>query len=299
MTGGWTLVVLGAGAGSRYGGPKQLEAVGPSGEVLADYTIWDAHRAGAGRAVFVIRPEHEPLFRDQHARWAGRIPISYVHQRLDDLPAPFQPPPGRSKPWGTTHAVLAAAGTLNGPFAVANADDRYGAEALRSIAGFLAAPNAAAALVSYTLGETLSSHGGVSRALLATGAEESLVGISEVSDLRWVDRAARVVVGHRGASEMILTGDEPVSLNLWAFTSAAVRPLRRAFGAFLVDQGESLTAECQLPVAVDVLVGQQALRVRVLPGGTGWFGITHAEDLPSVRDAVRRLVERGEYPERL
>jgi hypothetical protein len=297
----WTLVVLAAGLGSRYGGTKQLEAVGPSGETLADYTIWDARNAGAVAAIFVVREGHEAVFRTHHARWAERLPIRYAHQRLDDLPPSFEVPPGRTRPWGTTQAVLAAARMLNGPFAVANADDCYGADALQSIGRFLEAPDAGAALVTFPLRETLSPHGGVSRALVDSDATGFLTRIREVHDIEAGPgvRTTLTVTGRRGAVPVALRGDEPVSMNLWGFTQLAVRPLRNAMTAFLVDQGTSTTAECQLPVAVNVLVEHDAVRVRVLSGGTGWVGLTHAEDRVGTEAAIRDLVVRGVYPTNL
>ena len=280
---GWTLVVLAAGMGSRYGGVKQLEPFGPAGEALSDYALRDAARAGATQAVFVIRPGLEEAFLAHHERVRPPIPVRYVHQDFSSLPA------GRTKPWGTTHAVLAAAPVLDGPFAVVNADDWYGPEAYRGIAAFLAAAGGAAAelgLVGYRLLDTLSEHGGVSRGIIETDREGWLTRIREVTGLR---QEGGVVTGLRGDEALRFTGGEPVSMNCWAFTTAALPLLASAFSRFLAAHGGSVTAECPLPETVQELVSRGEARVRVLRGGREWFGVTHPADRPAVVARLRGL----------
>ena len=292
----WTLVVLAAGVGSRYGGTKQLDTVGPAGETLSDYALYDAVRCGAAAAVFVIRPDLEPLFRAHHARWQGRIPMGYAHQRLDALPPGFLPPPGRTRPWGTTHAVLAAADRLHDPFAVINADDFYGRDALVTLGKFLSgAPllPAVIGLVPYPLRDTLSTHGGVSRGILEVDAAGELVRIAELTDI--ADRGGQLT-GRRGETEVALRGDEPVSMNCWGFTPAALPLLAARFTRFLEGNGESNTAECPLPDSVQAVVETGTVSVRVLAGAEHWFGVTHPADRPAVVEQLRRLTAARHYP---
>lgn len=278
---GWTLVVLAAGLGSRYGGVKQLEPFGPAGEALSDYALRDAAAAGAMAAVFVIRAELEPAFRAHHERTPPPLPVRYVHQDLSTLP------PGRTKPWGTTHAVLAAAPLLDGPFAVVNADDWYGPEAYRAVGQFLAGtgPEAQAGLVGYRLADTLSPHGGVSR------------GVVEADDGAWVRRIREVaglrlegdtVTGVRDGAVLQFTGAEPVSMNCWAFGPAVPALFAAAFRRFLQTHGDSTAAECPLPDTVQELVTRGELQVRLLTGGREWFGVTHPADRPEVERRLRR-----------
>lgn len=291
--------MLAAGVGSRYGSTKQLDTVGPSGETLSDYALWDAIRSGAAGAVFVIRPELEPLFRDHHARWQGRLPITYAHQRLDALPDGFRVPAGRTRPWGTTHAVLAAAVHLQLPFAVLNADDLYGRRAIETLAAFLidASPlRATVALVPYHLRDTLSPHGGVSRAVIEADASGRLRRLIEVTGI-----APRegVLTGHRGGRDVSLRGDEWVSMNCWGFRPGILPMLRAGFARFLGEHGGSPTAECPLPDTVQELVAEGGVTAQMLAGGSDWLGVTHAADRPAVVEGLRRLVATGGYPANL
>lgn len=269
--------------GSRYGGVKQLEPFGPAGEALSDYALRDAADAGATGAIFVIRAALEQAFAAHHEGVRPPIPVRYVHQDLSSLPA------GRTKPWGTTQAVLAAAPVLDGPFAVVNADDWYGPEAYRAIASFLARTGRTAAevgLVGYRLRDTLSAHGGVSRGVIETDAGGRLVRIREVSGLQ---AEGDVVQGRRGAETLRCSGDEPVSMNCWAFTPAALPLLAAGFDRFLDQHGNSATAECPLPDTVQELVTRGEILVSVLEGGREWFGVTHPADRPAVVERLRGL----------
>lgn len=273
--GGWTLLVLAAGAGSRYGGAKQLEGFGPDGELLSDYALRDAVAAGADHAVFVIRAEHEPSWRAHHARRQPPSEIRYVHQRLDDLPRGFHPSPERTRLWGTTHAVLAAREQLSGPFVIVNADDYYGPEAITAASGFLSdrltvrQSDPRLAAIAYPLHETLSRNGPVSRALLITDTDDWLIGIEEHHDL-------------------VRAQGEWVSMNCWACPAETAAILEPVFLEFLERHGASLTAECALPEAIGILLARGAMNVRVLRSGRGWLGVTHAADRAGVIERLAR-----------
>jgi hypothetical protein len=285
----WTVVVLAAGLGRRYGGSKQLEPVGPAGEILSDYALRDAHGAGAADAVFVVAPDLEPTWREHHRCWPQAFPIRYVAQRLTDLPEGFVPPPGRSKPWGTVHAVLSARRLVRRPFLVVNADDFYGRPAFQAAGRFLHdtdqdAPVCAA--VGYPLREVLSPHGGVSRAVLRHDADGWLVRIEELRDLR---REGDGVTGKWREAEVRLTGDELVSMNCWACTPAILPVLKDRLHRFLEVHGDSPSAECLLPEALGAAVAEGRARVRVLPDGRGWMGLTFPEDREWVAKRLRVL----------
>ena len=275
---GWTLVVLAAGLGRRFGGAKQLVSVGPAGELLSDYTLYDALAAGASRAVYVVTPGLEPELRRHHERWRDRIEIRYARQQSNNLP------PGRAKPWGTTEAVLVTRDQVNGSCVVVNADDFYGPEAITAAATTLSArPPArhpAAAAIAFRLGETLSPSGPVSRAVLEVDAGGWLRTITERSDL--TDASG-------------LAPDQAVSMNCWAFGPRIFPLLQQDFSRFLATHGRSPIAECALPETIGRLISAGALRVQVVSAGRGWLGMTHRDDLSVVRAALAGLVDKGVY----
>ena len=276
--------------GSRYGGLKQIDPVGPSGETVLDYAVFDAIRAGFGRAVFVLRRELEEPFRKAViAKYSGRIAVETAFQSTDDLPRGVGAPAGREKPWGTGHAVWCARAALHGPFAVINADDFYGAGSFVRLAAFLRrAEGARFAMVGYRLANTLSESGTVSRGVCLE-KDGRLVAITE-------ERAiARADVGGGGR----FTGDEVVSMNFWGFTPAVFDGLGAGLRAFLAARGSDPKAEFYLPAAVSELISKGEASVEVLPGEDEWFGITYREDGPRVSAAIRALVARGAYPARL
>jgi len=291
-----TLVVLAAGMGSRYGGLKQLEAVGPHGETLMDYSLYDAARAGFSRAVFVIRPDMETAFHAfAEGRFGGRFEVTTVHQRLDDVPGGVRVPAERAKPWGTAHAVLAAA-AVRGPFAVVNADDFYGGAAYEAAARFLRQEAGgvppAWALVAYRLADTLSEAGSVNRGICRTDPHGWLTAIEEATHL--VRRGA-TVVGRAGGCHVSLRDDDLVSMNIWAFTPAIFEQMRSAFAGFLAS-AELTKDEILLPAVIqDAILGGRA-RVRVLASGARWIGMTYPADRPLVEAGLRTLVEGGAYP---
>lgn len=301
-----TLVVLAAGMGSRYGGLKQIDPVGPAGETVLDYAVFDAVRAGFDRVVFVIRRDFEALFREKiGARYAGKVAVDYAFQAVDALPAGIGALPGREKPWGTGHAVWCAREAVKGPFAVINADDFYGTHSFQRLATFLrnpgvnparagAGPAARYAMVGFQLANTLSEHGSVSRGVCSLGTDGHLIGIVEQTSIAPAD----VGPGRR------FSGNEVVSMNCWGFTPDLFVKLEAQLREFLAaaavgGKGDPLKAEFYLPAAVATLIQQGQATVTVLPTTSSWFGVTYREDKPRVTAAIADLVSRGEYPKTL
>lgn len=293
------LVVMAAGVGSRFGGLKQLEPVGPAGEALLDFAVYDAWRAGVRRAVFVVRPELEAEFHERlGARYACRLEVAYAHQRLDVLPAGVTVPAGRSKPWGTGHAVLAAAGLVDAPFIVINADDFYGPEGFARLVDFLTAPVGDGperyAMVGYRLRYTLSAHGAVARGVCEVTADGRLVAILEPERVTVTDQA--IVAAGQADMPRRFTGEEPASMNLWGFRPSLFAHLEQRFARFAADRGDDPSAEFSLPGTVSALVREGIAEVRVLTTEWPWFGLTHRDDVPEVRRRLAELVARGDYP---
>jgi hypothetical protein len=298
-----TLVVMAAGLGSRYGGLKQLEPVGPSGEAVLDYSVFDALRGGFGRVVFVIRHDLEAAFREAFGiRFESRTDVRYVFQELDHLPPGFSVPAGRQKPWGTGHALLCAGEAVAGPCAVINADDFYGAESYRVLGRFLAEPPPADgpevyAMVGYQLQSTLSDHGTVARGVCRTDANGFLASVEELTAIeRWGEGARHK---EKDGSYRLLNGRETVSLNFWGFRPSVGALLRRLFVSFLEKNAGNPKAEFYIPAAVHELIKKGTARVRVLPTTASWFGVTYREDRPVVIERIRGLIRAGAYPERL
>jgi hypothetical protein len=308
---GWmsekTLVVLAAGMGSRYGGLKQMDPVGPSGETILEYSVFDAVRAGFDKAVFVIRREFEGPFREMAAeRFGGRVAVEYAFQELDDLPHGFTVPEGRTKPWGTTQAVLAADGAVTtkfavNNFAVINADDFYGAESYEVLARHLDAQSDGGtgeyAMVGFRLRETLSDSGAVARGLCRVRPDGLLESIVELFNVERDGAGVRSTTPTGDVTAM--TGDETVSMNMWGFTAGVFGQLREQFEGFLERQGGDEEAECYLPNTVNELIRGGQARVRVLGTGARWFGVTYREDRAQVVEEIRLLVANGAYPARL
>lgn len=296
-----TLVVLAAGMGSRYGGLKQIDPVGPGGETVLDYAVFDALRSGFTRVVFVIRRDFEAVFREKvGVRYAGRIEVDYVFQAADVLPDGFSPVSGREKPWGTGHAVWCAREAVTGNFAVINADDFYGEDSFRRLGGFLreapttgASAPAAFAMVGFRLANTLSEHGTVSRGVCTVAQDALLRGIVEQTNIAPKD------VGSGGA----FSGDEIVSMNCWGFTPALFAGLDAQLREFLqrvaTGTADPMKAEFYLPASVSTMIDRGEAKVAVLPTDSSWFGVTYREDKPRVSAAVAELVRSGKYPANL
>jgi hypothetical protein len=293
-----TLLVLAAGMASRYGDLKQVAPVGPNGETIIDYSIYDALRAGFGKIVIVIRSDIERQFRQIiGARLEERIPVEYVFQALEKLPPGFAVPPGRTKPWGTAHAMLMAAHTIREPFATITADDFYGAESYRQIAQHLTSGATGYAMVGFILRNTLSDFGSVARAVCRVSADNLLESIIELIK---IERAGAGAKDTNAAGQITnLTGAEVVSMNLWGFTPAVFSQLAARFHEFLEKNGHELTSEFYIPNVVNDLIAAGEARVKVLRTNESWFGVTYSEDRSRVVDNIRKLIARGDYPEKL
>ena len=293
-----TLLVLAAGMGSRYGGLKQIDPVGPNGETIIDYSVYDALRAGFGKLVFVIRSDIEAQFKEIiGARFEKRIPVEYVFQELDKLPPGFALPPGRTKPWGTTHAILMAADVIREPFAAINADDFYGRNAYQVLARHLTSGTKDYAMVGFILRNTLSDHGSVARGVSRVDANNYLTHIVELTKIER-DGAGAKDTGPDGKITRLI-GDEAVSMNFWGFTPALFPQLKVAFKKFLKTAGGEQKSECYIPATVGELVTSGQAKCKVLRSPDSWFGVTYREDRPTVVESIRQLIAHGDYPEKL
>jgi len=292
-----TLLVLAAGMGSRYGGLKQLDPMGPHGETILDYSVYDAMRAGFGRVVFVIREDFAESFRQSVGkRFDRHIEVAYAYQRLDDLPEGFTVPPGRTKPWGTTHAVRAARDVIHEPFAVINADDFYGREAYLRAVEFLRHHGAGSryCLVGYRLANTLSDYGGVNRGI-ASSEGGLLRNIEEVVEIAPADDGT--IVGQSVAGESReLDSRTLVSMNFWGFTPLFFQQLETRFRDFLRAHGDQPKAECYIPTVMDALIADREASCEILTTEGAWFGVTYPGDKPRAVKAIQGLVDAGEYP---
>lgn len=297
-----TLVVLAAGMGSRYGGLKQVDPVGPSGEAILDYSVFDAHRAGFGKVVFIIRKDFEAEFKEKvGAKYEGILPVEYCYQDINDLPAPFTVPADRAKPWGTAHAIRAARDVVKEPFAAINADDFYGHDAFAKLAAFLQKPAPEDgkfhfAMVGYKLDLTLSDNGSVARGICMV-SEGKLESVTEMTKLVRVPDGAENREDE--SAPVKLTGEERVSMNLWGFTPELFSALEARFPAWLEKNGSAPKSEWYIPFVVDELIHEGKADVEVLPTDSNWFGVTYREDKPFVTEEIGKLVTAGEYPQSL
>jgi NDP-sugar pyrophosphorylase family protein len=295
-----SLVILAAGIGTRYGGLKQLDPVGPGGEPVMAYSIHDAIKAGFGRVVFIVRPEIESLLRENVGeKVRDRIETSYVHQRIDRLPSGHAAPSNRAKPWGTGHALLCAAEAVNGPFMTVNADDLCGPEAFRLVADALRNADPGGnehVMVAFSLTNTLSPHGTVSRGVCSVGDDGALVEVVERRKIQEREGEVRFLQAEKWVT---VPRDTPVSLNLWGFVPTLFKDLEEKFKEFIDRHGEDPEAEFGLPQTVGALVNEGRISVKVLRSRDRWYGMSYREDLESVRNAVREMTNQGVYPERL
>jgi hypothetical protein len=292
------LLVLAAGMGSRYGGLKQIDPVGPSGETIIDYSVYDALRAGFGKLIFVIRRDLEGPFKEiVGSRFERRLPVEYVFQELDKLPPGFSVPPARKKPWGTGHAILMAEEAIREPFAVINADDFYGADSYKGLAVHLNSGARDYALVGFTLKNTLSEFGSVARGLCRTTPDAYLESVTELTRIEPEGTGAKYT--DPTGKVHPLTGQETVSMNMWGFHPTLFAHLRREFQVFLEQHLNDEKAEFFIPTVVNTLVNNRLERLKVLRSSASWFGVTYREDRPRVMESVRRLVVDKQYPEKL
>lgn len=298
-----TLLVLAAGMGSRYGGLKQLDALGPHGETIMDYSVYDAIRAGFGKVVFVIRHDFEKEFDERVlSRYRDSVPVEVVYQTIDDLPAGFTAPEGRTRPWGTNHAVMMGAEVINEPFAVINADDFYGREAFASLADYLTRHDGDQShycMVGFKVGNTMTANGSVSRGVCTVDARGRLRRVVECRKI-WFDEDGGIL--GRNTDEQTpwrLNAATPVSMNLWGFTPDYFKYSKREFKLFLKKYIDEPGREFFIPSVVDKLIGGGEATVRVLHTDSRWFGVTYAGDRQHVCDNLAALHQQGEYPDSL
>jgi NDP-sugar pyrophosphorylase family protein len=294
-----TLLILAAGLGSRYGSLKQMESIGPGGEAIIDYSVFDAIRSGFGKVVFVIKKEIEEDFRENLLkRFENRIETTYVFQELDMLPEGFSLPPRREKPWGTAHAILVAREAIDTPFAAINADDFYGFEAFREMQSFLADKGSETdyCMIGYKLKNTLSEHGTVSRGVCETDNQGFLKSISELTKIK---REKKGIVYYENDESFSLSEDSIVSMNMWGFTLPVFQQIRQNFSSFLESNIHDPRAEYYISTLLDHLIRTGEASVKVLHCDASWFGITYKEDKEAARNSILEKIGKGEYPAKL
>ena len=296
-----TLFVLAAGMGSRYGGLKQLDGLGPNGETIMDYSIFDAIRGGFGKLVFVIRKDFENDFRNKIiSKYENHIPVELVFQSIDDLPAGFTCPEGRTKPWGTNHAVLMGKDVIKEPFAVINADDFYGRDSFAVLGKALSEMDGKKndyCMVGYRVGNTLSESGSVARDICGTNEGGYLTTVVERTEIMRVN--GPVCYKDEKGEWVAIEDNTPVSMNMWGFTPDYFKYSEDYFVEFLKENRENLKAEYYIPLMVNKLINDGTARVKVLDTTAKWFGVTYAADRQSVVDKIQALVDAGEYPAKL
>lgn len=295
-----TLLVLAAGMGSRYGGNKQLDEVGPSGETIIDYSIYDAIRAGFGKIVFVIRRDIEDQVKERFVeKLMGKIEVDYVFQEITDLPEGVQVTPERQKPWGTSHAILVTEHKIREPFGVINADDYYGVESFKILHDFLLYdmdPDCYT-IIGYKLGNTLSDHGHVNRGVCKADPNGLLQHIVETRQIEKTGSGAKAP-GPDG-QELFFTGDEIVSMNLFGFKPSCYHFLREEFTNFVNNHGMDPKSELDIPTSLDKFVKNGDIRIKILMSNERWFGVTYREDKPFVVENIKKMIRKGIYPARI
>jgi len=292
------IVILAAGIGSRYGGPKQMDPVGPSGEFIIDYSVFDAIRAGFNKAVFIIRRDIEKDFKDSIGRRiANNIEVAYTYQELDGLPEGTQYDPQRTKPWGTVHAALTCLGAVNSPFAVVNADDFYGLDTYSTLSKYLdsmSSDNVNACMVGFRLDRTLSEYGSVTRGICRCKDDNMLDSVVETPGIHRED--GRICYKNATGHTNTLNGDELASMNFWGFVPSVLDLFREEFNLFLQHHAGELKSELVIPTTVNALVKQGKASVKVLSTASSWFGITNPRDKDDVVARIRELIQSGQYP---
>lgn len=290
------LLILAAGMGSRYGGLKQMDGFGPSGETIIDYSIYDALKVGFEKIVFVIRRSFEKVFIDRiNAHWAGKAELLFVNQELDSLPESFKCPSDRVKPWGTGHAVWVAQDAINGPFGVINADDFYGRNAMQLLFNFLSEGSINYTVVAYPLINTLSDHGAVNRGICKINSENKLISILECKN---INKNPEIYFEHNDHKH-ILNPDTPVSMNMWGFQSNYFTWAHTFFCNFLEKHLTDAGAEFYIPELIQELIDTHRIEVDVLYSSSNWIGVTYKEDKPMVEKAFTEMIQAGIYPKKL
>ncbi|MBQ7449729.1 MAG: nucleotidyltransferase [Paludibacteraceae bacterium] len=296
-----TLLILAAGMGSRYGGLKQLDGLGPNGETIMDYSVFDAVRAGFGKVVFVIREDFADDFRRiVLAKYKGQVDCEVCYQALDKIPAPFSVPEGRTKPWGTNHAVMMARNIINEPFMVINSDDFYGRESYEVMAKFLHSVEGKKgeyAMAGYRVLNTLSENGSVNRGICKTDADGYLTDVVERINIEEIDGVVSFPDEHAG--RVAIDPNAPVSMNMWGFTPDYFAQSEKGFRSFLEEHGQEMKSEFYIPTMVNELIINKEARCKVLDTPSKWFGVTYAQDRPAVVMKLNELIQKGEYPNKL
>lgn len=286
-----TLLVMAAGMGSRYGGLKQLDAVGPNGETIIDFSVYDAIRAGYNKVVFIIRKDFEKQFKQKVSnKYKNKIDVEIVYQDLNDLPGSFRCPNERSKPWGTGQAILAARNAISEPFVAINGDDFYGKESFKVISNYYSSVNSGFAMAAFQLDKTLSENGSVSRGICEQNSDE-LVTVVETHDIK--KNSAGIIECDRDIS---LLGNELVSMNMWGFTPTLFDHLEKMFNDFLTGNISDLKSEFLIPSVINDLIEKNIEKVKVLKTQSTWFGVTYVEDKAFVESQIKELIQSGEYP---
>ena len=289
-----SLLVMAAGMGSRYGGLKQLDEVGPNGETIIDYSVYDAIKSGYSKAVFIIRKDFEEQFKEKVSnKYEDKIEVKIVFQELGNLPKLFQCPNDRSKPWGTGQAILAARDVISEPFSAINGDDFYGREALKIIADYYSSGSNNFAMAAFQLDKTLSDFGSVSRGICEKNFNQ-LVSVVETHDINKVEN--KKIECDR---DIDLSGDELVSMNMWGFKPSIFSYIEDMFSDFLSENISELKSEFLIPSVVNSLVEKKIEKVNVLETKSKWFGVTYIEDKPFVKKQIENLIQSGEYPAKL
>lgn len=293
-----SLLVMAAGMGSRYGGIKQIDGFGPSGETIMDYSLFDAIRAGFTKVVFVVREEILEAVKEMFLpKLKGKAEVFFEIQSLERFVPEKDLPVNRQKPWGTTHAMLCGRDVIKEPFAVINADDFYGKDSFQALAKFLSeAPARNHAMVGYTLRDVLSDHGSVSRGVANQASDGSLISLSELKDIVKVDGK---IVSREEAGERELNPEMKVSMNSWGFLPDVFDLSERMFVEFVEQNKANPKAEFYIALMVTELIRQKLGEVHIIPGGTTWFGVTYQQDKEAVSGKIRKLIEEGVYPENL
>ncbi|MCH7613644.1 MAG: nucleotidyltransferase [Candidatus Marinimicrobia bacterium] len=288
-----TLLVMAAGMGSRYGGLKQLDSIGPQGETIIDYSVYDAMEAGFNKVVFIIRKKFEDIFKAKITnKYTGKIQVEFAFQDVHDLPEGFTCPDGREKPWGTGHAIFTARDLINEPFCVINADDYYGRESFQKLAEFYTNEYRSFSMVAYRLDKTLSSFGGVTRGICKV-ENDRLSTVIETGNVRKTDS------GVTSDGDVTLDGREPVSVNMWGFTPILFDYLQEMFVDFMKESGTELKSEFLIPTIINDLIQSGREEVHVLRSDSPWFGVTYKEDKLYVQGEIQKIINAGVYPKKL
>ncbi|MBN2611793.1 MAG: nucleotidyltransferase [Bacteroidales bacterium] len=294
-----TLLILAAGMGSRYGSLKQIDKLGPAGEKIIDYSVFDAKRSGFGKVVFVIRKDIENEFKEVFIeKLSGQIEVDYVFQELDHLPDGFKCPEDRKKPWGTCHAVLMAKSKIKEPFVVINADDFYGLEAFQAVSSFLSSSAVSSAnqycMVGYKLKNTISEYGFVSRGVCEKDNNDCLIKITERTQIGKNDNG--IYYKEPGGNDVYLSPETIISMNFWGFTPSFFDFAEDSFRNFLKDNINNPKAEFYIPIVIDEIIKSKSGTVKVLDCNAKWFGVTYQEDKPMVMDRLKEYAGNGIYP---